>query len=120
MHCCPAGYAMIGARTDQNVFKCAPLVDNTGAVQLDTSTQRNGMHACPYGQVMVGLDVDANNLACQALPANTITTERVDTGTRDEYPIHVCDAAPIPGSAMSGINIGDDLQTCAGNPLLAD
>jgi hypothetical protein len=119
MHCCPAGYAMIGARTDDNLFKCAPLANSAGAIQLDTSTQRNGMHSCPYGQVMVGIDVNANNLACQALPANTITTERIDTGTQDEYPMHVCDAL-IPGSAMSGIDVGANLQTCAGNPLSVD
>jgi hypothetical protein len=119
MHCCPAGYAMIGARTDNNLFKCAPLVSNAGAVQLDTSTQRNGMHSCPYGQVMVGLDVDGNKLACQALPADIVITERVDTGTQDEYPMHVCDAL-IPRSAMSGINVLANLQTCVGDPLSAD
>jgi hypothetical protein len=110
---------MIGARTDNNLFKCAPLASTAGAIHLDTSTQRNGMHSCPYGEVMVGLDLNANNLACQTLPPNTITTERIDTGTEDEYPMHVCDSL-IPGSAMSGINDGASLQTCAGNPLLAD
>jgi hypothetical protein len=112
MHCCPTGYAMTGAIPDQNIFKCAPLTDATGAITLDTGTQRNGMHACPYGQVMVGLRLDQNLLACQALPANTVTAEWVDSGTQDAYPMHACDAG-FPTMAMSGIRADQNLWTCA-------
>ncbi|NOK15836.1 hypothetical protein [Corallococcus carmarthensis] len=111
MHCCPVGYAMIGAHVTNNVFKCAQLSSTSGARYLDTGTSRNGMHACPYGSVMVGMNTSKNHLACQA-PGTAVVSEYVDgnPATTDSYPMHVCGAG---GYAMSGINVGSNLYTCA-------
>ncbi|RKI02568.1 hypothetical protein D7Y15_35235 [Corallococcus sp. AB030] len=111
MHCCPTGYAMIGAHLGSDVFKCARLSSTSGSRFLDVGTTRNGMHACPYGSVMVGLHVGNNHLACQS-PGTSVVFETVDgsPGTSDTYPMHVCLAG---GYAMSGINAGSNLFTCA-------
>jgi hypothetical protein len=115
MHCCPRGSAMIGARVDQNVFKCAQLVDSSGAITLnpDPGTQRNGMHSCPFGSVMVGLRADHNALACQTIPSDHINFEFVDGNppTEDGFPMHVC---PSP-AAMTGIRIDRNLLNCGEN-----
>jgi hypothetical protein len=115
MHCCPTGYAMIGVHTDRNVFKCAPLHDQTGTITLDTGTQRNGMHSCPLGQVMVGSQPELNMLACQTVPSSPVTTERVDFGTQDTFPMHVCESTFI-SEAMTGIRIDQNLLSCGKNP----
>jgi hypothetical protein len=115
MHCCPSGTAMVGLRADQNVFKCAPLANPNGAVTLDTGTVRNNMHVCPFGQVVVGLHADLNLLACQSIPGDPITSERVDSGTTDGWPMHVCDAT-FPTSAISGVRLDQNLLSCATNP----
>lgn len=117
MHCCPTGDVMIGADANNDVFKCAP-VQTPGALSLDADpgTQRSNMHVCPYGQVMVGVSVPLNDLACMALPSGAITGERVDVGTLDAHPMHVCDA--IPSSAMSGIRVDQNLLLCATDPQL--
>jgi hypothetical protein len=108
IHCCPSGTAMIGARIDQNVFKCAPIVAGTsGGRFLDTSTQRNNMHSCPANAVMVGFHNDLNRLACQALTVSV--SETVDTGTQDGYPMHVCGS----GATMSGIRVDQNKLNCA-------
>jgi hypothetical protein len=114
MHCCPSGYAMVGADPNSNVFKCAAM-DTPGALgppTLDSDTERNNMHSCPYGQVMVGLRVDWNLLACQPLPAGSVTDEQVDSSTRDTYPMHTCDSGD-PTGAMDGIRADQDLLSCA-------
>jgi hypothetical protein len=111
MHCCPAGSAMIGARVDENVFKCANLIDRSGVVSLDTGTQRNGMHSCPFGQVMVGLQATLNRLACQTIPSNPVVTETVDTGTEDGFPMHVCAESSGP-AAMTGIRVDQNRLNC--------
>lgn len=117
MHCCPTGYVMIGADATNDVFKCAP-VQTTGALTLDANpgTQRSGMHACPSGQVMVGSSVPLNDIICMALPGGSVTSERVDYGTVDAYPMRVCDANP--SSAMSGIRVDLNRLLCATDPHL--
>jgi hypothetical protein len=111
MHCCQPGRAMIGARLDYNVFKCARLDFPNGTRTLDTGTQRNGMHSCPFGQVMVGLHLDLNQLLCQTVPGDLISGEIVDNGTQDGWPMHVC---PSTSSyAMSGIRADQNRFTCA-------
>jgi hypothetical protein len=115
MHCCPTGYAMIGAQVDQNVFKCAPLHDQSGVITLDTGTQRNGMHSCPAAQVMVGLRADMNMLACRTIPGSPVTSERVDTGTQDTFPMHVCQSTLI-SEAMTGIRIDQNRLSCGSQP----
>jgi hypothetical protein len=125
MHCCPNGYAMIGAHVGQNVFKCAPLQFASGTRSLDTSTQRAGMHACPYGQVMVGFHNGLNRLACQTLPGTSVSGEYTDpvppplfpnTPTQDGYPMHVC--SPNQGYTMSGINVGQNKFLCASDVVI--
>ncbi len=133
MHCCPPGEAMVGARLDQNVFKCAELQDGSGEVVADFSTYRSVslpsddgtttnfvMHACPFGYVMVGYHEDMDVLACQKIPPNTvsdsITGELVDTGTQDGY-MHTCESTPY-AYAMSGIDPGNNLLLCATSPGL--
>jgi hypothetical protein len=107
MHCCPSGMAMIGARIDQNTFKCAPIVVGTlGSRFLDSGTQRNNMHSCPLNTVMVGFHNDGNKLACQAL--NVSVTETVDSGTQDGF-MHVCGS----GATMSGIRVDQNKFNCA-------
>ena len=134
MHCCPPGNAMVGVRLDQNVFKCAPLQDASGQIVPDYSTYRtvNGpnadgtstsynMHACPFGYVMVGYHHDLDVLACRQIPANAIsdgiTGEVVDTGTADDWPMHVCEST-LHAYAMSGIDPVNNLLSCATNPGL--
>jgi hypothetical protein len=114
MHCCPSGYAMVGADPNSNVFKCAAMDAPRilGGPTLDTGTQRNNMHSCPYGQVMVGLRVDWNLLACQALPGGSVTDERVDSSTLDTYPMHTCDSGN-PTGAMDGIRVDWNQLSCA-------
>jgi hypothetical protein len=114
MHCCPSGYAMVGADPNSNVFKCAAMdtPGNLGPPTLDTGTQRNNMHSCPWGQVMVGLRVDWNLLACQALPAGSVTNEHVDSSTLDSYPMHTCDSGN-PTGAMDGIRVDWNQLSCA-------
>jgi len=110
MHCCPSGFAMIGARLDQNVFRCAQVAFSSARF-IDVGTQRNNMHACPRGAVMVGLDDGHNYLACQYV-ASGVTFEYVDgtPATQDSYPMHVC---PTYAFAMSGIRTDQNLFTCA-------
>ncbi len=134
MHCCPSGSAMVGVRLDENEFKCAQLADASGQVTADYSTYRyvNGisadgtptsyyMRACPKGSVMVGYHQDMNILLCQQIPATGfaggITGEVVDTGTADDYPMHVCESSPY-AYAMSGLDPANNLLTCATNPGL--
>jgi hypothetical protein len=117
MHCCPTGSAMVGARLDQNVFKCAWLRDGTGAISLDVGTQRNGMHTCPLGSVMVGYHQSLDRLACQQIPGNPISSERIDYGTQDGYPMHVCDSSFL-NEALSGILPSQNFLTCATDPIL--
>lgn len=115
MHCCPNGYAMVGADPNNNIFSCGAL-DTPGYLgppTLDSGTVRNNMHACPDGQVMVGLRVDWNLLACQALPAGSVTAEYVDSSTQNGYPMHACDGGPYNTAVMSGIRVDQDLLTCA-------
>src|SRR5579872_3326220 len=87
MHCCPYKNGMltvmVGARIDQNVFKCQPigLAQNSDTSFLDTSTQRNNMHACPFGSLMRGLHVGLNDLTC-LYPQHQPLTEFVDNGTQ--------------------------------------
>lgn len=109
MHCCPSGYAMIGAHIDKNVFKCAQLTAMAGSRYLDAGTQRNGMHACPWGSVMVGLHAGRNMLACQR-PSTSPYFEYVDgnPATQDGYPMH----AWPNGYAMAGIHDGKNLFSC--------
>ncbi|MBN8232691.1 hypothetical protein JYK02_34755 [Corallococcus macrosporus] len=109
MHCCPTGYAMIGAHVANNVFKCAQLSSTGGVRFLDTGLTRNNMHACPQGTVMVGMNASKNYLACQA-PGTAVVLEYVDGTTTDSYPMHVCGAG---GYAMSGIHLGNNQYTCA-------
>lgn len=109
MHCCPTGYAMIGAHVDHNVFKCAQVSYGLGGRFLDVATQRNGMHACPYGALMTGLHVAWNYLTCQ-YPYEGVASEYVDGGTQDGYPMHVCGPG---GYAMSGIHVAQNRFTCA-------
>ncbi|RKH43161.1 hypothetical protein D7X12_13910 [Corallococcus sicarius] len=111
MHCCPTGYAMIGAHLSNDVFKCAQLSSTSGSRFLDAGGRRNGMHACPYGSVMVGLHVSNDYLACQ-YPGTGVVSEYVDgdPGTKDSYPMHVCGAG---GYAMSGIHVSNNLFNCA-------
>jgi hypothetical protein len=115
MHCCPNGYAMVGADPNANVFKCAAIdvPGKLGPPTLDTGTQRNNMHSCPPNQVMVGLRVDWNLLACQALPAGSVNGERVDSTTRDTRPMHTCQAGSPYTQAMTGIRVDQNLLACA-------
>jgi len=116
MHCCPSGYAMIGARVDSNVFKCAKLYDTSGARTGDKYTQRNGMHACPWGQVMVGLRNDQNVLACQTIPSNPINNELVDYGSQDNWPMHVCNPDGISShTTLTGIRVDLNQFNCGQN-----
>jgi hypothetical protein len=114
MHCCPAGSAMVGAHVDRDTLKCDWLRDASGAVSLDTGTQRNNMHACPFGSVMVGMDVPSNLLACKQINGGSITTERIDSGTQDSFPMHVCEGT-VTTQAMSGIRADQNLFMCASN-----
>jgi len=116
MHCCPAGYVMLGAHVDNNVFKCGQVTGFADSrASLDLFTQRNGMHACPPGLVMVGLHADQNWLACRQ-PAVSPIFEFVDTGTQDPNgpPMHVCAVSPLTGalSAMAGIRVDQNKFTC--------
>ncbi|HVZ32933.1 MAG TPA: hypothetical protein VG963_10925 [Polyangiaceae bacterium] len=119
MHCCPSGYAMIGARVDQNAFKCAVVNGGlAGTPVADTGTQRNGMHSCPLGDVMVGLRADMNVLLCQKPINQSVITETVDPGTQDGFPMHVCPPGSPSGGlyngyAMSGIRIDQNKFNCA-------
>jgi hypothetical protein len=70
------------------------------------------MHSCPLGEVMTGLRVDWNLLACQALPAGSITSEWVDSGTQNGYPMHACDRGPLNTAAMSGIRVDQNRLAC--------
>lgn len=111
MHCCPAGYAMIGAHLGNDVFKCAQLSSTSGSRFINVAGRRNGMHACPLGSVMVGLHVSNDYLACQ-YPGTSAVSEYVDgnPGTNDSYPMHVCGSG---GYAMSGIHVSNNLFNCA-------
>jgi hypothetical protein len=122
VHCCPSGEAMIGARVDQNAFKCAVINGGlAGSPTPDTVTQRNGMHSCPLGSVMVGLRADKNVLLCQKPLNQLVTTERVDGNgnpTEDGFPMHVCPPGSPSGGlyngyAMSGIRIDQNNFNCA-------
>lgn len=119
MHCCPAGYAMIGARLDQNIFKCGRVDGGLfGSPYLDGSTQRNNMHSCPFGMVMVGFHEDRNLLACQWPTRQSVVFEYVDGSTQDSYPMHVCPPTSASsyfynGYAMSGIRVDRNLFACS-------
>ena len=118
MHCCPTGSAMVGVRLDQNVFKCAWLRDGTGTISLDVGTQQpNTMHTCPFGSVMVGYHQDLDRLACQQIPGNPIVSDRIDSNTQDDYPLHVCETSYL-NEAMSGISPDQNQITCATDPIL--
>lgn len=131
MHCCPfkdgIPSVMVGARLDQNEFKCQPVnswEQNPSATPtwLDTGTQRNGMHVCPVGSLMRGLHVDRNLLACISVPGLAVTLPRdagfvpfdefVDTGTQDGV-MHVCGSNGTGLQfAMAGIRADQNRFTC--------
>jgi hypothetical protein len=113
MHCCPAGYVMVGADATGNVFRCAPLITNiAGARTGDSGTIRNGIHSCPEGSVMAGLRADADVLACVTVPNNGIVTERVDDTVLEGTNMHVCGEGS-PTGAMSGIDVAGGHLNCA-------
>jgi hypothetical protein len=146
MHCCPAGNAMVGARLDNNVFKCAPLANASAPIVADYGTQRSfptspsgnpvTLHSCPFGSVMVGLRADMDILLCQQMPTKSagftwdaITTERIDDNTSDTqdaaaagqlgYSMHACETG-VGSQAMSGINAASNIFNCAMNPGFAN
>jgi hypothetical protein len=115
MHCCPSGFAMVGADPNGNVFKCAAIdvPGKLGPPTLDAGTARNNMHSCPPDSVMVGLRVDWNLLACQKLPAGTVTAERVDSTTRDTRSMHTCQPGGSYTEAMTGIHVDNNWLACS-------
>jgi hypothetical protein len=132
MHCCPGGSFMIGARVDENVFKCSWSAQKlSDTVFIDRSTQcaapSGTMHCCPQlngiATVMVGLRADQNILACQQVEADYVgydSTATIDANppTQDGFPMHVCTGQtttpPTIGSpyAMAGISIAENAFTC--------
>jgi hypothetical protein len=140
MHCCPGGTFMIGARIDQNVFKCATIGGfNTGLmgdIFLDPPAGQpakqcvdsNGlsMHCCPQNQgnatVMVGLRADENILACQQIRNDFVGRDSLavfdpnpgNSPTQDAYPMHVCPPPPPNQTSygMAGIRIDHNEFVC--------
>ncbi len=133
LHCCPSvpgnvPSVMVGARLDQNVFKCAQLLsfnpsdgspaflDGPGRATFTQRTEPNPyggsttMHACPLGSVMTGFHQYTNTLLCQRL-ANPNLRERLDPNgaTQDSYPMHVCNF----DEAMSGIHVALNSFFCS-------
>ena len=59
-----------------------------------------------------------NELACQAIPGtlpqfptiNAVGLEDVDTGTGDQWPMHVCNDTRF--EAMSGVNLSGNQLLC--------
>jgi hypothetical protein len=135
VHCCfsfagNTPSVMIGARVDQNVFKCAELLasnpsdgspaflDGPGQPTNTIRPAGSGIHACPLGSLMTGYHHDRDLLLCQKL-ANAGHSgplplkERVDPipgllPMEDSYPMHVCGNT----EAMGGINISQNVFLC--------
>ncbi len=137
MHCCPGGSFMIGARIDQNVFKCATSGQAlSGTIFTDppagqpakqcVSDSGVSMHCCPQlngvATVMVGLRADENILACQQVKNDFVgqNSNAVFDGdpphapTEDSYPMHVCPPPPQGQSSygLAGIRIDQNEFVC--------
>jgi hypothetical protein len=127
MHCCPDGFAMLGANLGTNVFKCAsnPL---TGPKVLASSTDSGSTWSCGkvneagymLGTVMVGFHAALNTALCQrstSLAASQLTlgvSAYNDVCTYDGSSMHVCpfiSGAPFT-SQLGGINQTDNTFKC--------
>jgi hypothetical protein len=106
---------MMGARLDQNVFKCGQLLSfnpSDGSPQfLDYSTRRQNIRACPTGSVMTGFNQSLDVLLCQRM-LKTNLVDRVDgprSPTQDGFPMHVCEATY---EVMGGIDSASNTFLC--------
>jgi len=118
MHCCPDGYAMIGANIGTNVFKCVQTA-LTGPKFLGANSSTGNTWNCNSvtGSVMVGFHADLNTVACQSSTVLTSTvngsTSYVDRCTYDDTRMHVCPF--VLGAAtglMAGYNETDNSLIC--------
>jgi hypothetical protein len=86
MHCCRGGYAMIGARLDYNVFKCAaPGGGVSGSRVLGSG------RFCAANQVMVGYSESFERALCQKINgAKRFDVSFRDRLSQDGWPMHIC------------------------------
>jgi hypothetical protein len=130
MHCCPDGYAMIGADMAQDVFKCAqPSGGLFGSRVLGTGATSPNTWSCglvSFGEpsLMVGFSASSNTALCQASATLEATETNVGYATyvdRCTYydpsstSMHVCPHVPTSFTTtgfMAGYNQGDGTLTC--------
>jgi hypothetical protein len=116
VHVCRKGFAMIGADTEKNVFKCRRVVPQDGEKNvtsiLDTNTQRVNMHACPKGTYMRGLHVNNDWLICSydsLAGPNTAASEFENT-----VGLKVCIQQPNSLTYMVGIDVKNPTRILCG------
>jgi hypothetical protein len=111
MHCCPAGYAMMGVHGNNNDLLCYPVGAAGDTCHVDNGTQRHGMHACPQGQYLRGVHEGQNKLTCCQHAGARFAREAVDTSTQLQA-MHGCPSAGRVQSVMTGIHGSDNHFLC--------
>jgi hypothetical protein len=118
MHCCPAGFAMLGVDLATNVFKCGRVNGGMNGGPRYTVNFNYGNKQCGSQSgfnrlaVMIGYNESFNTALCQA-PTYEAYYKRINTSTFDSRGMHVCP----PTAAMTGINLGTGAYECGSNNL---
>jgi hypothetical protein len=112
MHCCAAGWAMVGIHVGDNIFSCreAIAIPAHELCYVDQGTVRDGMHACGEGYYMKGVNVGQNLLTCcRDWAGDSPGEENVNLTGNDGF-MHTCNYGQQ--EAMTGIHVANNWLLC--------
>ena len=81
MHGCPAGFAMTGAGSGNNVFRCSYVGPYWNTYFERGNTQRQQSIACAPGYFMIGMHEEHNILQCASIARPVVYEYRANVGS---------------------------------------